>query len=37
MVLDIRGRGMLGDAGANLLGFTLGYGMITFLPWAAQR
>lgn len=34
--LDIRGSGMLGDAGANLLGFTLGYGMITILPWVAQ-
>ncbi|SDO08506.1 hypothetical protein SAMN04487897_10827 [Paenibacillus sp. yr247] len=27
---------MLGDAGANLLGFTLGYGVIMILPWEAQ-
>ncbi|MCY9664801.1 hypothetical protein M5X11_07500 [Paenibacillus alginolyticus] len=34
--LDIRGFGMLGDAGANLLGFTLGYEIILILPWEAQ-
>lgn len=34
--LDIRGFGMLGDAGSNLLGFTLGYGIILILPWEAQ-
>ncbi|MDQ0898234.1 hypothetical protein [Paenibacillus sp. V4I7] len=34
--LDIRGFGMLGDAGSNLLGFTLGYGIIMILPWEAQ-
>ncbi|MEC0230951.1 MraY family glycosyltransferase [Paenibacillus alba] len=33
---DIGGRGMLGDAGANLLGFTLGYGVILSFPWLAQ-
>jgi hypothetical protein len=34
--LDIRGFGMLGDAGSNLLGFTLGYGIIMILPWEAH-
>jgi UDP-GlcNAc:undecaprenyl-phosphate GlcNAc-1-phosphate transferase len=34
--LDIGGRGMLGDAGANLLGFTLGYGIIMSIPWEVQ-
>lgn len=29
---DVKARGMLGDAGANLLGFTLGYGMTMVLP-----
>ncbi|NOU99301.1 hypothetical protein GC097_04575 [Paenibacillus sp. LMG 31457] len=33
---DVRGRGMLGDAGANLLGFTLGYAVIMTLPWEMQ-
>jgi UDP-GlcNAc:undecaprenyl-phosphate GlcNAc-1-phosphate transferase len=34
--MDVRGRGMLGDAGANLLGFTLGYTVIMTLPWQLQ-
>lgn len=34
--MDVRGRGMLGDAGANLLGFTLGYAVIMTLPWEIQ-
>ncbi|MDU0199874.1 hypothetical protein ACYEXS_26080 [Paenibacillus sp. MAH-36] len=34
--MDVRGRGMLGDAGANLLGFTLGYTVIMTLPWEMQ-
>ncbi|NEW06173.1 hypothetical protein GK047_09135 [Paenibacillus sp. SYP-B3998] len=29
---DVQAKGMLGDAGANLLGFTLGYGFITVGP-----
>ncbi|MDD9267547.1 hypothetical protein ACFPES_10980 [Paenibacillus sp. GCM10023248] len=33
---DVRGRGMLGDAGANLLGFTLGYAVLMCLPWGLQ-
>jgi hypothetical protein len=31
--LDIRERAMLGDAGANLLGFAVGAGLYTVLPW----
>ncbi|GFZ99251.1 glycosyl transferase [Paenibacillus marchantiophytorum] len=34
--LDIGGRGMLGDAGANLLGFTLGYEVMITFPWWVQ-
>lgn len=34
--MDVRGRGMLGDAGANLLGFSLGYAVIMILPWWLQ-
>lgn len=29
---DVQGKGMLGDAGANLLGFTLGYGLLLVSP-----
>jgi UDP-GlcNAc:undecaprenyl-phosphate/decaprenyl-phosphate GlcNAc-1-phosphate transferase len=33
---DVQAKGMLGDAGANLLGFTLGYGLIMVAPLALK-